>query len=91
MSKRSFWTLAVGASALLVAGGVFSSNMGFMLSYPLYSPWVDSHSGTNSIAFPYHPQQDVNRAFDVGIELPIAETVRRVLDGELTPAEAGRQ
>ncbi len=66
MSKRSFWTLAVGASALLVAGGVFSSNMGFMLSYPLYGPFPDvSDSGTNSIAFPYHPQQDVNRAFDV--------------------------
>ena len=26
----------------------------------------------------------------MGVELPIAETVRRVLDDELTPAEAGR-
>ncbi len=66
MSKRCFWVIAVGACALLIVGVAVSSNMGFILNYPLDGPGTNgSKSGTSSIAFPLHmPVDDANDVRD---------------------------
>jgi hypothetical protein len=55
MNKRSVLILAVGVTALLVAGGLFASNMGFKLNYTL-SGTGSSASGTNTLGLPFFRQ-----------------------------------
>ena len=66
MSKRCFWVIAVGACALLIVGVAVSSNMGFILNYPLDGPGTNgSNTGTNSIAFPFNNNTSMVAAEDV--------------------------
>jgi hypothetical protein len=66
MSTRSYAVVAVGAVALLVAGGLFASNMGFKLNYGLDSAGVNgSASGTQSLALPYNQQTSLVKASDL--------------------------
>ena len=52
MRKRALWLSAVGVVAMLVAGGIFASNMGFKLNYSM-------GTGTNSLGLPYNPQTNI--------------------------------
>jgi len=66
MSKRSYAVVAVGAVALLVAGGLFASNMGFKLNYGLDNAGTNgSASGTQSLALPYNQQTSLVKASDL--------------------------
>jgi hypothetical protein len=49
---------ALGLTALLVAGGLMASNMGFKLNYQLSGPG-SSNSGTNTLALPYNQQTNL--------------------------------
>ena len=55
MRKRALWLLAVGVVAMLVAGGIFASNMGFKLNYSMLT-------GTNSLGLPYNAQTNITNA-----------------------------
>ena len=68
MSKRNFAVVAVVAVAMLVAGGLYASNMGFKLNYPLASN-TTSRSGTNSLALPYNQQTNLINASDLAADI----------------------
>jgi len=63
MRKRSFLVAAVGLAAVLIAGGLFASNMGFKLNFLLQSPAVGvSATGTTVMGLPYNPQTNITNA-----------------------------
>lgn len=66
MSKRTFWLALVSCAALLVAGGLFASNMGFKLNYQLTGPGAFPVNGTNTISLPYNQQSGLLSAEDLG-------------------------
>ena len=62
MRKRSILVAAVGLVAVVVAGGLFASNMGFKLNYTLVADQdVNSRSGANTLSLPYNPQTDLTQ------------------------------
>jgi hypothetical protein len=66
MRNRTFWVTAIGLAALLVAGGLFASNMGFKLNYPLDASGVNgSLDGTNVISLPFNQQTNLVDADDL--------------------------
>jgi hypothetical protein len=70
MRKRTFWVTAVGLTAILVAGGLFASNMGFKLNYPLDASGTNSSvDGTNTLALPYNQQTNLVDAEDLIIDI----------------------
>ena len=61
---------AVGLAAILVAGGLFASNMGFKLNYPLDATGTNSSlDGTNSLALPFNQQTNLLDAEDLIIDI----------------------
>ena len=70
MNKRRFAVVAVAAIAMLVAGGIYASNMGFKLNYPLETAGTNgSSSGTNTIGLPYNQQTNLVAASDVRADI----------------------
>lgn len=66
MRKRAFLVAAVGLVAVLVAGGLVASNMGFKNNYPLDAAGINgSATGTQSISLPYNQQTNINTAEDL--------------------------
>ena len=66
MSKRNYVVVAVAVAALLVAGGLFASNMGFKLNYVMDGPGDNgSASGTQSLALPFNQQTSLVNASDL--------------------------
>jgi hypothetical protein len=65
MKKTTFWVAALGCVALLVSGGLFASNMGFKLNYPLTGPAAFPEDGTNTIALPYNQQTGLATAAEL--------------------------
>jgi hypothetical protein len=65
MKKTTFWVAALGCVALLVSGGLFASNMGFKLNYPLTGPGAFPEDGTNTISLPYNQQTGLATAADL--------------------------
>jgi hypothetical protein len=68
MTKKRVTLVAFGVvAALVVAGGLMASNMGFKLNYPLLGPdnGATSFSGTNSLGLPFNQQLGLNNALDV--------------------------
>jgi hypothetical protein len=56
MRKRTFAVAALVVAAVLVAGGLYASNMGFKLNYVLFGKGAGtpaSSTGVNTIALPY--------------------------------------
>lgn len=64
--KNSFVVIAVALCAILAAGGILASNMGFKLNYPLNKTGTaGSKSGVNTISLPYFRQTGLNDAFEL--------------------------
>ena len=61
MRKRAILVAAVGIAALLVAGGLYASNMGFKLNFLLEGPGTTA-TGTTLMAMPYNPQTNIVNA-----------------------------
>ena len=61
MRKSVFLVAAVGLAAVLVAGGLFASNMGFKLNYLLEGPGTTA-TGTTLMSLPYNPQTNITDA-----------------------------
>jgi hypothetical protein len=67
MNKRSVLIAAAGIAVLLVAGGLFASNMGFKLNYTMIGGPVAgvSASGTNTLGLPFFRQTGVDNALQL--------------------------
>jgi hypothetical protein len=64
--KRRMTALAVIVGAAIVAaGGLMASNMGFKLNYPLKAAGAGSKSGRQSIGLPYNRQVGIDTAQDL--------------------------
>jgi hypothetical protein len=58
--------IAFGLLAILAVGGLFASNMGFKLNYPLNATGTGgSLSGNNVLALPFNQQTNLVNAFDL--------------------------
>jgi hypothetical protein len=76
MRKRTFWVTAVGLAAILVAGGLFASNMGFKLNYPLdANPTNGSKDGSNTLGLPFNQQTNLIDAEQLIIDIDNGEAV----------------
>lgn len=63
MNKRNVLVIAAGVAVLLVAGGLFASNMGFKLNYTLnMATGGVSASGTNTLGLPFFRQTGIDNA-----------------------------
>lgn len=93
MKQRTFLVVALGLAAVLIAGGLYASNMAFKLNYPLAGDTNPaSSSGKNSIALPYNAQtgiadaknllDDINLASSPGNVLQVAEWQKGGLLGD---------
>jgi len=70
MNKRGLLVLTVGAVALVLASGLFASNMGFKLNLGLDSPGSNgSATGVQDIALPYNQQTSLVTAADLRNDL----------------------
>jgi hypothetical protein len=70
MRKRTLWVTAVGLAAILVAGGLYASNMGFKLNYPLDAPPTNGTAdGTSTLALPFNQQTNLLDAEDLIIDI----------------------
>src|SRR3990172_6796842 len=64
--KNSYVVIAVALCAILAAGGILASNMGFKLNYPITKVGTGgSKSGTNPISLPYFRQTGLNDSFQL--------------------------
>lgn len=70
MSNRKYAVVAIACVAMLVAGGLFASNMGFKLNLPLDTVGTNgSASGTNTVALPYNQQTNIVNASDLRADI----------------------
>jgi hypothetical protein len=68
----------VAVAALVLAGGVMASNMGFKLNLPLLAASGGvSASGTNYVALPYNAQVGLVTAKDLFLDIPGAQQINR--------------
>ena len=70
MKKKVVFGLVAALTVLLVAGGLYASNMGFKLNYVLDGKDTNgSSNGTNTIALPFNQQTDLIDAFDLIVDI----------------------
>jgi len=70
MNKRVFVVAALGVAAVLVAGGLVASNMGFKANYAMDGPGANgSATGTNTLGLPYNQQTSINNALDLILDI----------------------
>ena len=66
MKKKVVFGLVATMTLLLVASGLYASNMGFKLNYVLDGQGTaGSANGTNTLALPFNQQTDLLDAFDL--------------------------
>jgi hypothetical protein len=66
MRKKAFVVAALGLAAVLVAGGLVASNMGFKANYAMDGPGINgSASGTQTLSLPYNQQTSIVNAEDL--------------------------
>jgi hypothetical protein len=69
MRKRTIWVTALGLGAILLAGGLFASNMGFKLNYLIPGGGA---SGQATIGLPYNAQIGMSNALQLRQAIPNA-------------------
>ena len=64
--NRKRGIVALGLVAVLAVGGLYASNMGFKLNYPLNATGTNgSTAGNNMLALPFNQQTNLLNAFDL--------------------------
>ncbi len=76
MRRKNFVVIGAALVALLVAGGLFASNMGFKLNRVTTGPGAGSASGFNYIALPYNQQTNLLDAEDLRNDIGAVNVVR---------------
>ncbi len=61
-NKRVAAVVVIAMAAIVAAGGLMASNMGFKLNYPLVASGAGSNSGTTTIGLPYNRQVGIDTA-----------------------------
>jgi len=98
MRKRALLVSAVALIAVLVAGGLFASNMGFKLNYSMErsaAATADgaSRTGLQWVALPYNQQTNLINAndliLDIGGTSIIAQVAQYVRSGDIPAAYTG--
>ena len=85
MKKKAVFGLVATLTLLLVAGGLYASNMGFKLNYVLDGQGTaSSANGTNTIALPFNQQTDLLDAFDLLNDIGGVATVASVAQFDRT-------
>jgi hypothetical protein len=85
MRKRTIVAVSlVTAAAVILAGGLVASNMGFKLNYPLRAGSGTSVSGNNMLALPYNRQVGIDTAKDLFLDITAAGTTQSL--GKFLPA-----
>jgi len=70
MKKKVVFGLVAALTVLLVAGGLYASNMGFKLNYVLDGQGSNgSATGTNTLALPFNQQTDLIDANDLIVDI----------------------
>jgi len=82
MTKRTIVLALI--VAVVAAGGIFASNMGFKLNYQLLAPGAGSNSGTSTIALPYNAQSGIVNASDLQNDIGFAAVANVQLFDEAT-------
>src|SRR3989304_6055375 len=68
--KNSYVVIAVAVCAILAAGGILASNMGFKLNYPLNKAGTaGSKTGFRPISPPYFRQTGLNDSFELNKDI----------------------
>jgi len=68
--KTLFAVTTVALCAIVTAGGLLASNMGFKLNYRLNAPAPGvSATGKNTLSLPYFRQTGQNNAFDLILDI----------------------
>ena len=81
MKKKAVFGLVATLALLLVAGGLYASNMGFKLNYVLEGQGTNgSLTGTNTIALPFNQQTDLVDSFDLLVDIGGTGTVAAVAE-----------
>jgi hypothetical protein len=70
--------VVAGAAALVLAGGLMASNMGFKLNLPLLAIGGSSESGTNYIGLPYNQQVGMVTARDLFADILAGGAVQQI-------------
>ena len=84
MKKRVFLLAALGLAAVLVAGGLVASNMGFKVNYLLEGPEsTTSSTGSNRLGLPYNQQTSLTTAEDLIIDINADAGANVFLNGGL--------
>jgi hypothetical protein len=70
MSSKILWASVLGIAAVLIAGGVFASNMGFKINKGLGGPQANrsptrASTGTQIISLPFNQQTNLANAEDL--------------------------
>ena len=79
MRKRTIVAVSlVTAAAVILAGGLLASNMGFKLNYPLRAASGTSASGSNTIALPYNRQVGIDTAQALFVDISAAGTAQNL-------------
>ena len=66
MNRKRGIAIAVGLVAVLAVGGLYASNMGFKLNYPLDAAGTNGSAfGNNSLGLPFNQQTNLLNAFDL--------------------------
>jgi hypothetical protein len=90
MKKRTIVAVSlVTAAAVILAGGLVASNMGFKLNYPLKAASGTSQSGNNTIALPYNRQVGIDTAQELFVDITDAGVVQNIQ--KFLPADDGFQ
>jgi hypothetical protein len=85
MKKKVVFGLVAALTVLLVAGGLYASNMGFKLNYVLDGQGTNgSANGTNTIALPFNQQTDLIDAFDLITDIGGTTSVAGVAEFDRT-------
>ena len=79
MRKRTIVAVSlITAAAVILAGGVLASNMGFKLNYPLKAASGTSVAGNNMLALPYNRQVGIDTAKELFLDITAAGTTQSV-------------
>lgn len=62
MRRKILWASALGVAAVLIAGGILASNMGFKINKLLNGPDGLGSTGTQLIALPFNQQTNLTNA-----------------------------
>ena len=69
MRKKMVVGLVVSLATLLIAGGLYASNMAFKLNYTLLGAGAGSKNGTSTMALPFNQQTNLINANDLLLDV----------------------